>query len=296
MIPNEKTPQKPLIFSCNFCDFHSANKKDYKKHLETKKHKTKTNPNNPNFSPIVNPIHKCNCGKVYAHLSSLCAHKKNCDLANNNTTQNVESEEKQEKNKEESNIILELIKQNEEFKKLLLEQNNKLIDLCKNGTHIVNSNNKTFNLNVFLNEECKHAMNLTDFVDSLQIHLTDLEKIGELGYVNGISNIIIQNLKVLDVHKRPVHCSDAKRETIYIKESDKWEKENEEKNKLQKAIQTIANKNIRMIPAWREKNPECVHSESHKSDQYNNIIIQSMDTDVSSNQKIIKNIAKEIKI
>jgi hypothetical protein len=291
MIPNEKTPQKPLIFSCNFCDFHSANKKDYKKHLETKKHKTKT-------TPIITPNYKCLCGKVYAHLSSRCAHKKKCEFVNK--TKNIESENESEKSEEhenkESNIILELIKQNEEFKKLLLEQNNKLIDLCKNGTHIVNSNNKTFNLNVFLNEECKHAMNLTDFVDSLQIHLTDLEKIGELGYVNGISNIIIQNLKVLDVHKRPVHCSDAKRETIYIKDSDKWEKENEEKNKLQKAIQTIANKNIRMIPAWREKNPECVHSESHKSDQYNNIIIQSMDTDVSSNQKIIKNIAKEIKI
>lgn len=288
MIPNEKTPQKPLIFSCEYCHFHSANKKDYKKHLETKKHKTKT-------TPIITPNYKCVCGKVYAHLSSRCAHKKKCDLVNK--TKNTESEESEEKyENKESNIILELIKQNEEFKKLLLEQNNKLIDLCKNGTHIVNSNNKTFNLNVFLNEECKHAMNLTDFVDSLQIHLTDLEKIGELGYVNGISNIIIQNLKVLDVHKRPVHCSDAKRETIYIKDSDKWEKENEEKNKLQKAIQTIANKNIRMIPTWREKNPECVHSESHKSDQYNNIIIQSMDTDVSSNQKIIKNIAKEIKI
>ena len=188
-----------------------------------------------------------------------------------------------------------LIKENSELKKMIIEVC-KTQSINNNNSHNTINNNKTFNLNVFLNEQCKDAMNLTDFVDSLQFQLSDLEKIGELGYVAGLSNIIIRNLKALDVFKRPVHCSDAKRETIFIKEADKWEKENEDNEKLNKAIKIIANKNIRMIPKWREKYPECAHSDSCKSDQYNNIIIQSLDTNPNSNHKIISNIAKEIKI
>jgi hypothetical protein len=117
---------------------------------------------------------------------------------------------------------------------------------------------------------------------------------GELGYVNGISNIIINHLKSLDIHKRPVHCSDYKRETIYVKESDKWEKENESKTNLNKAIKNVANKSIRMIPEWKKMNPDCIYSESSKSDQYNHIIMGSMDMNEGSNEKIIKNIAKEV--
>jgi hypothetical protein len=186
-----------------------------------------------------------------------------------------------------------ILKQNQELQK-------QMIDVCKQiqPSNIIhtNSHNKTFNLNLFLNEQCKDAMNITDFVDSLHLQLTDIEKIGEMGYVNGLSNIIIKNLKAIDLHKRPLHCSDTKRETIYIKDADKWEKENDEKVKLNKAITNIANKNIRMIPIWREQNPDCVNSDSNKSDQYNDIILNSMDTDKNSNQKIITNIAKEIKI
>ena len=192
-----------------------------------------------------------------------------------------------------------MVKTNQDMQK-------QLVEVCKNiqphnenshnNSHNNNSNNKTFNLNMFLNEYCKDAMNLNDFVDSLQFQLSDLEKVGELGYVGGLSNIIIRNLKALEVNKRPVHCSDTKRETIFIKQADKWEKENDNNEQLNKAIKTIANKNIRMIPKWREKYPECAHSHSSKSDLYNNIIIQSLDTNPQSNPKIISNIAKEVKI
>ena len=194
--------------------------------------------------------------------------------------------------------IIDFLKKNQEFQMDMQKQMFEFMNtnIVVNNNSNINSNNKTFNLNVFLNEQCKDAMNLTDFVDSLQLQLTDLEKIGELGYVNGLSSIIIRNLKAMDIHKRPVHCSDAKRETIFIKEADKWEKENDENEKLNKAIKSIANKNIRMIPKWREKHPECAHSDSYKSDQYNNIIIQSLDTNPISNHKIITNIAKEVKI
>ena len=289
---------------CQICDYTTCRKSQYVRHIMTRKHAelSKYLQHTDDFSTKSSTkTYTCMCGKEYNHRQSLFSHKKKCT---NNTTICVIEEKKgvtDDENINNSNLILELIKQNDEFKYLLLEQNNKLMDICENGgavqnnTHI-NSHNKTFNLNMFLNEDCKDAMNLTDFVDSLQFQLSDLEKVGELGYVNGLSNFIIRNLKALDIHKRPVHCSDAKRETIFIKEADKWEKENDEKDKLHKAIKTIANKNIRLIPKWREKYPECAHSDSYKSDQYNNIIIHSLDTNINSNPKIIKNIAKEVKI
>ena len=265
-------------FCCDICQYKTDKKSSFSNHLLTLKHKTAFN-----FIKKCSDMFDCNiCSKTFNCRSGLWRHKKKC-IAQEEIT-----------DWKDNNLVQILIKENSEMKSLILE-------VCKNmqpNNNIItnNSHNKTFNLNVFLNEECKDAMNLTDFVDSLQLQLSDLEKVGELGYVNGLSNIIIRNLKALDINKGPVHCSDAKRETIFIKEADKWEKENEENEKLHKAIKTIANKNIRMIPKWREKHPDCAHSESSKSDQYNNIIIQSLDTNVTSNQKIIRNIAKEVKI
>ena len=275
-----------IFFSCEKCNFKCSNKFNYSKHLMTLKH---LNTDAYLHKTAEKMQYICNCGKKYKHRQSLFSHKNKCIIA---------SQSHAILNTDESgftNIVLEILKSNQDMQK-------QIMDVCKNiqpnniTTNNNNSHNKTFNLNMFLNEQCKDAMNLTDFVDSLQFQLSDLEKIGELGYVAGLSNMIIRNLKALDVFKRPVHCSDTKRETIFIKEADKWEKENEDNEKLNKAIKIIANKNIRMIPKWREKYPECAHSDSCKSDQYNNIIIQSLDTNPNSNHKIISNIAKEIKI
>ena len=284
----EKTPKNAFKYICDFCDFKCNKKCDYIRHSARLKHKMLT-------KCLLNvdsktPSYSCICGKKYSYKQSLHVHKKKC-VFTESSQQDIQL----------NTFVMEVVKQNNDLQKQNIELHNQIIDLCKNGiinTNIINNNshNKTFNLNMFLNEECKDAMNLTDFVDSLQFQLSDLEKVGELGYVNGLSNFIIRNLKALDIHKRPVHCSDAKRETIFIKEADKWEKENDENEKLNKAIKTIANKNIRLIPKWREKHPECAHSESCKSDQYNNIIIQSLDTNPNSNHKIITNIAKEVKI
>ena len=163
-----------------------------------------------------------------------------------------------------------------------------------------NSNNKTFNLNVFLNETCKDAMNIMDFVDSLKLQLSDLENVGRLGYIEGISNIIIKNLNEMDVHKRPVHCSDSKREVMYIKDDDKWEKENENKQKLRKAIKRVANKNQRLLPKFKEEHPDCGKYHSKFSDQYNKLVVESLggsgDNDLEKEDKIIKKIAKEVTI
>jgi hypothetical protein len=196
---------------------------------------------------------------------------------------------------------MELIKDNKEMKQIMLEQNNTIHNLVKNGitnTNISNNtncNNKTFNLQLFLNEACKDAMNITDFVDSIKLELSDLMKVGELGYVEGISNIITSNLKALDVTKRPVHCIDKKRETIYIKDEDKWEKD-ENQTKLKKAINRVSNKNIKLITEYREKYPECRKSESNISDKYNKMIIEAMggmgNNNSEKEKKIIKNISK----
>jgi len=188
-----------------------------------------------------------------------------------------------------------------------VKQNSELMELIKNGTTNItnshnttnntNSHNKAFNLNFFLNETCKDAMNIMDFVDSIKLQLSDLERVGELGYIDGISNIIVKNLKELDVKKRPVHCTDKKRETMYVKDENKWEKD-EENNKIRKAIKSVASKNQRLIPKFKEVHPDCNTYHSKYSNQYNKLIVESCggsgDNDLEKEEKIIKNISKNV--
>jgi hypothetical protein len=287
-----KNPQKiPTKFFCETCYYNTSNKKDYNKHLLTAKHSRLTNGKGfANENPIKSQnSHICGCGKVYKHMSSLCKHKNNCE----NIKKINEISDKE--------IIMILIEQH----KKVVEQNNELIEVIKNGTHNTNShntnsNNKTFNLQFFLNETCKDAMNIMDFVDSIKLQLTDLEKVGQIGYVEGISRIINTNLKALDITQRPIHCTDKKRETLYVKDEDKWEKENENKSKIRKAIKQISHKNSKMIPMFKDVHPDCNKSVSKYSDQYNKIIIEAMgghgDNDNEKEDKIIKNLTKEIMI
>jgi hypothetical protein len=219
-------------------------------------------------------------------------------------------------NLSDSNLIVQLIKQNQEFKELLIEQNTKMVDtfsvaICEaikqcstitNNTNTVNSNNnKTFNLQVFLNEDCKDAMNIGEFIDSIKFQLSDLEHMGEVGYVDGISNIIIKNLKGLDVTKRPVHCTDQKRETIYIKDEGVWIKEEDDNKNVRKLIKRVAFRNSKCIRLFKEKHPDCITSESKYSDAYNKIVLEAMGggskvNDFDSENKIIRKIAKEMTI
>jgi hypothetical protein len=200
----------------------------------------------------------------------------------------------------------ELITQNNETQKYYQENQKQLIEICKdkpqqfiqnNNNTIHDNSNKTFNLQVFLNETCKDAMNIMDFVDSLQLQLSDLEDVGKLGFVEGISNIIVKNLKALDVTERPIHCADKKREIIYVKDEDKWEKESDQKLKIRKAIKRVATKNQKLLPKFKEAHPGCNYSESKYSDQYSKIVIEAMmDDDIEKQDKIIKRIAKEVLI
>jgi hypothetical protein len=230
----------------------------------------------------------CECGKSYKYISGLSRHKKTCIFVG-----------KTESLTTDKDLMLLLLKENNELKNMVLDVCKNIQPVCSvNNSNIVT--NKTFCLNFFLNEQCKDAMNIMDFVDSLKLQLSDLETVGDLGFVDGISNIIVKNLKALDVTKRPVHCSDSKREVLYVKDENKWEKENEEKLKLKKAIKNIANKNIKLIAEWKDKNPDCIYSHSTKSDKYNKIVLESMgginsDT-INDENKIIKHVAKEVLI
>ena len=189
---------------------------------------------------------------------------------------------------------------------MLINQNKELMEIVKNGTHNtinnnnINSHNKTFNLQVFLNETCKDAMNISDFIESVKLQVSDLENVGKVGYIEGISNIIIKNLQALEVEKRPVHCADQKREVMYVKEDNVWEKEDETNNKLRKAIRKIAHKNICMLKEFRDKYPDCEEYDSKKNDQYNKIVYEAMggkgDNDYEKDTKIIKKIANVVGI
>jgi hypothetical protein len=186
-----------------------------------------------------------------------------------------------------------LIKENSELKTMMM----KVIENGTNNTTHTNSHNKSFNLQFFLNETCKDAMNIMDFVDSIKLQLSDLEQVGELGYVEGISNIIVKNLNEMDVTQRPVHCTDKKRETMYIKDEDKWEKD-EENSKIKKVIKRVASKNQRLITKFKEVHPDCMKYHSRYSDQYNKIIVESMggsgNNDIEKEEKIIHNISKNV--
>jgi hypothetical protein len=309
MNPNEKAPKNAIGFYCNKCLFKCFKQSDWNRHLTRRKH---NNPNkiltNPNEKAPKNAdkIYQCECKKKYKHMSSLCAHKKKCTFKEEEKEMDEIDEIeniKKDTNHVSNDVIIELVKQNHEFQKLIIEQNKQIIELSRNAS-ITNNNNNTnchnrtkFNLNFFLNEQCKDALNIMDFVNNLQVQLTDLENVGKLGYSEGISKIFINGLKQLDVFKRPIHCSDLKREILYVKDQNAWEKENDENNKIKNAINHISHKNITQIPSWIEQNPNCNNSHSNKNDEYLQIVNQSMGSVEQTNiDKIIHNIAKEVVI
>ena len=285
-------PKSSEKFHCEICDYFTSRKSQFDRHILTDKHKQQQNSTFINEKvPKSSNAFTCDCGKDYKDRSGLWRHKKKC---------NITSESSEEDDPTDKELIMMLIKENSELKHMVLDVCQKIQPLNNTvNSHNV-TNNKTFNLQFFLNETCKDAMNIMDFVDSLKLQLSDLENMGKIGFVEGISNIIVKNLNSLDESKRPVHCTDTKREVMYVKDEDKWEKENETKLKIRKAIKTVAYKNTKMLSEFRTKNPDCLKSSSKVSDQYNKLVIEAMggkgDNDLEKEDKIIKNIAKEVTI
>ena len=305
----EKTCKNIQIFECKSCDFKCCMKSDWERHILRPKHVNNTKINTLSTEKL-KKTYFCICGKTYKERTGLWRHNKKCaQFLNTIITEENKSDEdayeKQEKNTNNEDLIQYLINENKEFKNLILELvkkdsliNNNIVN--NNNTNMINSHNKTFNLQFFLNETCKDAMNMSDFINSLTIQLSDLESVGKLGFVDGISNIIIKNLEALDIEKRPVHCCDSKRETMYIKDQDKWEKDDTEMKRMKELVRYVRDKNISMVNIWRDLYPECVKSNSKKTTQFNEIYMESFGgekgTKKEKEEKIISRIAKAVVI
>jgi hypothetical protein len=250
--------------------------------------------------------YNCNCGRQYKSRQSLWKHNKICSLikGSDSSAPDMMLNEQTELNVL-TKLVKDVIKQNIDVIKHNQELTNKIVDICKPGisnnisNSNIHSNNKTFNLQFFLNETCKDAMNISEFVESIKIQISDLERTGQNGFIEGVSNIVLDNLTDLDAIQRPIHCSDFKREIIYIKDDNQWVKDDEPNNKMSKFIKQIANKNMRQIPEWVKKNPDCYDSSSKKNDTYLKIVMNSMSGGTELEQKtniskIITRVAKKV--
>ena len=308
---NEQSPQIPKQYCCAFCHIETNNKKDFNKHLLTPKHLNRTN-----VEPINPTIYTCKiCNKNYKARNSLWYHEQKCIYNSNIQTPVIneappiledqtliktlidENKELINDNKDFKNLILEMMKSNTDLQKQML-------DMCKNSNNTTintknsHNNNKTFNMQIFLNEHCKDAMNIKDFADSFHLQISDLEKVGHMGYVDGISDIIIKKLNELDVYKRPIHCSDTKRDTVYVHADDVWTKENSDHDQVRLLVQRITAKNIRLIPIWQDLYPQCRNNMHKLNDTYLSLTRQAMGgfggTIPENESKIIKKIAKTV--
>jgi len=291
-----------MKYSCQLCDYYTTNKTDFRKHLLTRKHKIRENETilKQNGTEVSEKSQKnakkiiCDdCGDIFNSRTTLWRHKQKCK-------QNEDDDKNNELGLTDKEIISALLHQNEKLFKIIENGVN-----TNNTSNIVNNlnnvGNKTFNLNVFLNETCKDALNISDFVSSIKVNLDDLEHTGRQGYIQGITSIFLKNLNSLEQHMRPLHCSDSKREVLYIKHNNEWTKETSDKPILTKAIKTIANENIKQIRLWKDKHPNCTNSDSKKNNLYLKIVSNSMNglTEEEGHKninKIISNVAKEVTI
>ena len=308
-IPKNISQNIAKKYVCKSCDYTTSNKTDFNKHNLTRKHiKNDKLDNSQNVSQNTAKKYVCEfCNYITIKKTDFNKH-----ILTRKHTTNVNESNNYKNNLPSSTIVIneptlaatnlitpelvvDLLKDNKEMKQII-------IDLVKNGTNNTtnninntNCNNKSFNLNFFLNETCKDAMNINDFINSIKLTLTDLMRLGDLGYVEGITKVITSNLNALDINQRPLHCSDKKRETIYIKDEDKWEKDGD-KTKIIKAINTLSHNHVKLIPEYQQKYPDCQKADSKLSDPYNKMLIEAMggpgDNEKENKDKIVRNIVK----
>jgi len=289
----KNSPKNVPKYLCKFCDYACSKRSDYAKHLSTLRHFDQIQ--GLQNSPQHNTYH-CECGKIYSCRQNLHRHKRTCKTTTTEQSQPNTS----------STDIMQLIQQNQEFKELLIEQNKQMMELYKEGrtinhhntTTTNHHNNQKFNLNFFLNTTCKDAINMSDFIQTIEIQMGELENIGHNGYVAGMTDIILSRIKDLDISKRPVHCTDLKRETMYIKDQNEWNKDTAEKSYLRRAIAMVAKKNYGKTMEWRERNPECLEVGTPKYDfcfkMMRNVLGDFEDIQIRLDNKIIKSLAKEV--
>ena len=315
----EKTSKKTPIFSCEKCDFICSKKNEYNRHIITNKHKRLHDTTEKN--PINEPkTFNCKCGKIYRHHTSLAKHKHCCkglNISDNISNVSFTGINKEEEEEEETsgsvsfneNVIITkdmfmaILNDRQEMLKIIKslseQQNSNTTNNTTNHNNMIttttNSNNNTFNMNLFLNEKCKDAMNMKDFVNSIQLNMTDLENVGRLGYVEGMSNIFIDNLQKTDVYKRPIHCSDIKRETLYVKDNNQWERDGPDHQKMTNAVLAVEQKNVALVNEWAKANPRCMNSNTRENETYFKLSKAATDGEKDGNiDKVIRKVAKKV--
>ena len=321
----QKAKKNAIVFNCEKCDFISCKKYDYTRHCLTAKHIIVTNMTEGDTKSVTNIYdYSCNiCSKVYKSRNGLWCHSKKCSLDSSANNCNPSSPERLPVI--DTTLIMNLLKENQEFKTLLFEQSKQVLDLQAKQSEIIlefqkensilmnklverepgsnntiNSNNTTnnnhqkFNLNFFLNETCKDAMNIQEFLENIRVTFEDLLTIGDAGFVNGVSDILIKQLRDLDVNKRPIHCTDAKRETIYVKDQDAWNKDDKENTKLKNVIQKVEYKNVVALRDWCNENPDAKVNNTDNNILKDKIYLQTLQGDDRTRNKIIKNLTKEV--
>jgi hypothetical protein len=314
-MPHDKTK---VSYTCEICHYISSNRSDYERHLMTRKHQENASYHTKTPPSTTDPYTCASCKKVFKHRTSIYKHKPICHgypALVENTTSSVSALptpagteqylcEVITKNQELTAAMIMLIQQNTELQ-------SKMMEICKSGglggvsnSHNTNTNslnttnnNQQYSMNFFLNEQCKDAMNMKDFVNSIQLNITDLENVGRLGYVEGMSNILIDNLEKTDIYKRPVHCSDIKRETLYVKDDNKWEREGPDHSKMMNAVLAVEQKNVALVGEWAKANPKCMNSNTRENERYFKLSKAVTDGEKDGNiAKVIRRIAKKVVI
>ena len=312
----EKGQEGTKKFSCTYCNHITCNKNKYERHLLTRKHLfnkyLKEKGQNGLSQQISFPC--INCNKIYKSRVGLWQHSKKCSK---NSEKNIIDNPIID-----TNIVVELIKQNNELQNLLIQQSNdhqnlliqqstvhqkenkelmnKMVEITQqqmtipNSTTINNNNNQTFNLNLFLNETCKDAMNINEFIENIKITFEELLTIGNTGFVNGLSDIFVKRLRDLEIEKRPIHCTDSKRETIYFKENNEWSKDDKENKKLKGIIEKVEYKNVAALHNWCNENPDSKTNNTPNNLLRDKIYLQTLQGDDKTRDRIIKNISKEV--
>ena len=286
---------------CELCDYNCIKKSEYLKHINSVKHKKNITKNQKLLNQTTESLKCKNCNKIYETNSGLWKHNKVCSINENIVLTNDEDNNPLKENEMTTltNLVLELVRNNSEMQKQHQEFQLQMMEVCKTSNTVnnnnINSHNKTFNLQVFLNEECKDAMNLSEFIESIHLKLPDLLNIGKMGYTEGISKIILKELSETAQNKRPVHCSDIKRETMYVKQENKWEKEGPENLRIKNAIKNIEQKNIALLMnEWKAEHPDHMKSESSENDEYLRLVNQITNGSEDNLNKVVRRIANDV--
>ena len=298
-----KTPIKPLIFSCEKCNFNSSNKKDYSRHLLTAKHKmiTNGNINDNNLVPKNAKAFECECGNKYNFSSGLSRHKKKCQYNAEEPIENTFVPE--EKEPSDKQLMMTLIKQNGEITKQngeLTKTIHEILPKIGDTTNNTNTNcNNTFNVQLYLNNECKNAMSIQDFIKSIELNMSHLKAVTDKGYVDSVSNIMIKALGDLEITDRPLHCTDLKRDTIYIKDNDEWNKSSAKDDLMNGVITNIENKQYDLVKQYARENPQAAVMDTPENKYQNkalgNALGNCIDSDVLQ-KKIYKEVLPTIKL